>query len=50
MLNFRFVEAGPTLVFAYRLYDDASRGDELREENGVVHPAFAPSFGRALSA
>lgn len=50
MLNFRFAQAAPTLVFAYRLYDDASRGDELREENGVVHPAFAPPFGRALSA
>jgi hypothetical protein len=50
MLNFRFAEAGPTLLFAYRLYDDAGRADELREENRVVHPAFALPFGRALSA
>jgi prophage DNA circulation protein len=49
MLNFQFAAPGPTLVFAYRLYDDAGRADELREENHVVHPAFARPFGRALS-
>jgi prophage DNA circulation protein len=49
MLTFRFAKAGPTLVQAYRLYDDASRADELREENGVIHPAFALPYGRALS-
>ena len=50
MLNFQFAAPGPTLVFAYRLYDDASRADELREENKVIHPLFARPFGRALSA
>jgi len=50
MLNFQFNAPGPTLVFAYRLYADASRADELREENGVIHPLFAPPFGRALSS
>jgi prophage DNA circulation protein len=40
----------PTLVMAYRLYADASRGDELRAENKVVHPAFSPAAGLALSA
>jgi hypothetical protein len=50
MLAFRFAQAGPTLVQAYRLYDDASRADELREENGVIHPLFAPGQGRALSS
>lgn len=49
MLAFRFAQAGPTLVFAYRLYDDASRADDLREENGVIHPLFALPFGVALS-
>ena len=50
MLNFQFAAPGPLLVFAYRLYDDASRAEELREENKVVHPLFARPFGRALSA
>ena len=49
MLNFQFAQPGPTLVFAYRLYDDAGRADELREENRVVHPAFALPHGRALA-
>ena len=50
MLAFRFAAPGPTLVFAYRLYDDASRADEIRENNGVVHPAFARPTGVALSS
>jgi prophage DNA circulation protein len=50
MLNFQFAATGPTLVFAYRLYADASRADQLREENGIIHPLFAPPFGRALSS
>ena len=32
-----------------RLYDDAGRADELREENQVAHPLFAPRIGVALS-
>jgi prophage DNA circulation protein len=50
MVNFRFHEPLPTLVMAYKLYDDASRCDELRQENKVVHPAFSPMTGLALSA
>ena len=50
MLNFQFFEPLPSLVMAYKLYDDASRCDELREENKVVHPAFCPPTGQALSA
>jgi prophage DNA circulation protein len=49
MLNFQFFEPLPSLVMAYKLYDDASRCDELREENKVVHPAFCPPTGQALS-
>jgi prophage DNA circulation protein len=49
MLNFQFAAIRPTLIQSYRLYADASRADELREENKVVHPAFAPRAGRALS-
>ncbi|MEH2565327.1 hypothetical protein [Bradyrhizobium sp. AZCC 2289] len=50
MLNFEFFEPLPSLVMAYKLYDDASRCDELRQENKVVHPAFCLPIGRALSA
>jgi len=50
MLNFQFYEPLPSLVIAHRLYDDAARADELRNENKVVHPAFCPQTGRALSA
>jgi hypothetical protein len=50
MLAFRFAAPGPTLVFAYKLYDDASRADEIRDNNRVVHPAFARPTGIALSA
>jgi prophage DNA circulation protein len=49
MLDFQFAAIRPTLIQSYRLYADASRADELREENKVVHPAFAPRIGRALS-
>lgn len=50
MLQFEFAQPMPSLVLAYRLYGDASRADELREENKVVHPAFCPPTGQALSA
>jgi hypothetical protein len=50
MLNFQFYEPLPSLVIAYRLYEDAARADELRDENKVVHPAFCPQTGQALSA
>lgn len=49
MLDFQFAAIRPTLIQSYRLYADASRADELREENKVVHPAFAPRTGQALS-
>jgi prophage DNA circulation protein len=49
MLNFRFAMSLPTLIIAQRLYADAGRADELREENKVVHPAFMLPSGRALA-
>lgn len=39
----------PSLVLAQILYADASRADELAQENKVVHPAFLPVTGTALS-
>jgi prophage DNA circulation protein len=50
MLNYAFYNSMPTLVLAQRLYYDAGRADELRDENHVVHPAFTKPEGRALSA
>ena len=50
MVNYQFANVLPTLVIAYRLYADASRADEIRAENKIVHPAFCPTFGRALSS
>jgi prophage DNA circulation protein len=50
MLNFQFAAPGPTLVFAHKLYQDAGRADQLREENRVVHPLFMGPFGRALAS
>jgi hypothetical protein len=50
LLAFRFFEPLPSLVQAYRLYSDASRADEMRDANKVVHPAFCPLIGQGLSA
>jgi prophage DNA circulation protein len=49
MLNFQFASPLPTVVAAYKLYADASRADDLRAQNQVVHPAFMLPYGRALS-
>lgn len=49
IITFEFATTFPTLVMAQRLYADASRADELRAENKVVHPLFPPRIGRALS-
>jgi prophage DNA circulation protein len=50
MLQYKFFSVLPSLVLSYRLYDDASRCDEVRDENKIVHPAFCPLQGLALSA
>jgi prophage DNA circulation protein len=50
IMNYRFAAVMSSLVTAQRLYCDASRADELRDENKVVHPAFCPVTGRALSS
>lgn len=50
MLSYQFANPRPSLVLAYRLYDDAGRADEVRAENKIVHPAFCPRLGAALSA
>jgi prophage DNA circulation protein len=50
LIGYRFAKIMPTLVIAQRLYADASRADEVRNENKIVHPAFCPLIGVALSA
>jgi len=50
MLDYSFYTALPTLSIAYKLYSDASRADEIRSENKVVHPAFCPMSGHGLSS
>ncbi|MCA1452126.1 hypothetical protein I6F35_02715 [Bradyrhizobium sp. BRP22] len=49
MLRYEFAAVLPSLVLGYKLYDDASRCDEIRDENKIVHPAFCPIEGQALS-
>lgn len=49
MVDYVFAAPLPTLVISQRLYYDASRYDEIRNENKVVHPAFCPPSGQALS-
>jgi hypothetical protein len=50
MLQYQFARPLPSLVISHRLYGDASRYDEIRAENKIVHPAFCPATGQALSA
>jgi hypothetical protein len=50
MLTYRFSYPRSTLAIAQRLYYDSTRADEIRNENRVVHPLFAPMMGRALSS
>jgi hypothetical protein len=49
MLTYQFASPLPSLVISQRLYGDASRYDQIRAENKVVHPAFCPAIGQALS-
>ena len=50
MTSYQFAVVLPSLVIAYRLYQDASRADQVVSENKIVHPAFCPPTGLALSA
>jgi prophage DNA circulation protein len=50
MVAYQFAAILPSLVIAYRLYQDASRCDQIVQENKIVHPAFCPTAGLALSA
>jgi prophage DNA circulation protein len=49
MLTYWFGSSLPSLVISQRLYGDASRYDEIRNENKIIHPAFCPNTGQALA-
>lgn len=49
MLLYQFHKPMPSLVISHKLYGDASRYDEIRNENKIVHPAFCPMLGQALA-
>jgi prophage DNA circulation protein len=50
VVPYQFFGTLSTLLIAQRLYADPSRADEIRVENKIVHPAFCPRLGIALSA
>jgi hypothetical protein len=50
LVGYQFFDPLPSLVMAYRLYSDASRADEMRDANKIVHPAFCPLTGLGFSA
>lgn len=47
--NFQFGASQSSLALAQRLYQDASRSDELISEANPIHPAFMPPRFRALA-
>lgn len=40
----------PSLVVAYRLYQDSGRADQIVTETGVIHPAFLPTTMQVLAS
>jgi hypothetical protein len=50
LITYQFGRVMTTLTIAQWLYADPSRADEIRQENKIVHPAFCPFYGVALSA
>jgi hypothetical protein len=49
LIAFALPRSVPSLTLAQRIYADAGRADELGAENRVIHPAFMPASGQALS-
>jgi prophage DNA circulation protein len=50
LVHFNFGTSWPALSLANLIYQDASRWQELVDENKVVHPAFMPRSIAGLSA
>jgi prophage DNA circulation protein len=49
-VTYSFPRSLPSLVVSWRLYADSTRADELVAQNKVIHPAFMPASGIALSS
>jgi prophage DNA circulation protein len=47
--DFRFKASMPSLLLGQRLYQDASRADQLVDQLNPIHPAFCPLSFRALA-
>jgi len=43
VLSYRLGAPLPTVVIGHDLYEDAQRGAEIGDRNGVVHPSFVPA-------
>jgi prophage DNA circulation protein len=50
LIAYEFPRSLPSLVMAWRLYQDVSQADALVAQNKVIHPAFMPASGVALSS
>jgi hypothetical protein len=47
---FKVAQSYPAMALSQRVYYDASRWEELIQENRVIHPAFCPRSIRGLSS
>lgn len=50
LVTYSLPRSVPSLVVSQRLYGDPTQADALVAQNKVIHPAFMPSSGLALSA
>jgi prophage DNA circulation protein len=50
LVSYNVPRSLPSLALAWRLYADSTRADQLVAQNKVIHPAFCPPSGTALSA
>jgi prophage DNA circulation protein len=50
LVSYSLPRSLPSLVVSLRIYGDSTHADELVAQNKVIHPAFMPASGIALSA
>lgn len=50
LVTYSLARSLPSLVVSLRLYGDSTHADDLVAQNKVIHPAFMPASGIALSA
>lgn len=49
IVRYSWQKTMPSLTMAQRVYQDASRSDEIVSQNKIVHPAFCPTEGKMLA-